>query len=120
MITPQTKSDEITSSLDLFPTMAALLNVPLPPNVVYDGKDMSDILLDKGTSLHNDGLFFYGGGGAAGCNWTGPSAMRYGAYKAHFETGPGLSGCKGCKAKCYCEDPTDENNCTFKIEKMKM
>ena len=110
-ITSQTKSDEITSSLDLFPTMSALLGVPLPTNVVYDGKDMLPILLDTGTSEHNDGLFFYGGGGAVACKWTGPSAMRYGAYKAHFETGPGLSGCTGCKAKCYCIDPTNESDC---------
>jgi hypothetical protein len=85
------------------------LGVPLPVGVVYDGKDMSNILFDdKGESLHDDGLFFYGGAGGdgGGCPlWRGPSAMRFGKYKVHFSTGPGLSGCFGCKKKCYCSDP---------------
>ena len=63
-IEPQTKSDEIVSSLDLFPTVSALAGVPLPKGVTIDGVDMSDVLLDKGTSKH-DALFFYGGGGGA-------------------------------------------------------
>ena len=53
-IAPHTKSHEITSSMDLFPTVSALAGVPLP-NVVYDGKNMLDVLLDKGPSAHNDG-----------------------------------------------------------------
>jgi hypothetical protein len=55
------------------------------------------------------GLFFYGGGGGA-CAWKGPSAMRYGSYKAHFSTGPGLSGCDNCEHKCYCARP-NQGNC---------
>jgi len=53
-IAPHTKSNAITSSMDLFPTVSALAGVPLP-NVVYDGKNMLDVLLDKGPSAHNDG-----------------------------------------------------------------
>lgn len=106
-IRSQTKSDEIVSSMDLLPTASALAGVSLPSHLTYDGRDMSKILLDKGKSQHET-LFFYGGGG--GCNWRGPSAMRYGEYKAHFSTGPGLSGCKNCEHICYCKDPAN-NNC---------
>ena len=52
---------------------------------------MSPILLqDAGKSQH-EVLFFYGG---AQLGNTRPSAARYGPFKAHFATGPGLSGCE--------------------------
>ena len=43
MITPGSRTAEVTSSLDLFPTASALAGVPLPTDRVYDGKDMSDV-----------------------------------------------------------------------------
>ena len=56
----------------------------------------------------NEVLFFYGGvNGAAK-----PSAARYGPFKAHWATGPGLSGCTpgpgapvGCPKKHYPDVP---------------
>lgn len=77
-ITGNTRSSEVVSSLDLVPTLSALAGVALPSDRVFDGKDMSHILLDNtGTakSLH-DFLFFYGG-----CSQDGPSAVRHGQYK---------------------------------------
>merc|ERR1719247_1937578 len=91
-ITPATRTHEVTSSLDLFPTASALAGVPLPTDRVYDGRDMSDVLLkDDGKSKH-DVLFFYGG--ARTETHGGPSAARMGCWKAHWGTGPGLGGCK--------------------------
>ena len=109
-ISAGTKSDETISAMDIFPTLSNLIGAELPKNVVMDGKDMSDILFDRnGAKSKHDFLFFYG---LHGCkSWKGPSAVRYGAYKAHFATGPGLSGCKGCEIKCYCENPFDEKSC---------
>ena len=102
-IAEQTKSDEVVSSLDLLPTASALAGVDLPKGVTFDGKNMLDVLLDKGKSKH-DALFFYGG---ASCSkWKGPSAVRFGDFKAHFATGPGLGGCTGCEKKCFCDDPS--------------
>jgi arylsulfatase A-like enzyme len=37
------RSAEVVSSMDLFPTASALAGVPLPTDRVYDGKDMSDV-----------------------------------------------------------------------------
>ena len=55
---PGSRTSEVTSSLDLFPTASALAGVPLPTDRVYDGKDMTDVLLqDSGKSKH-DVLFF--------------------------------------------------------------
>lgn len=92
MITPQSRSTEVVSSMDLLPTLSKLAGVPLP-NVVYDGRDMSDVLLDKGPSKH-EFLWLYKGK-------TAPTACRYGKYKAHWVTGPGLGGCTGCTTKTY-------------------
>ena len=48
---PYTVSREVVSSLDVFPTVSALAGVRLPPGVVYDGVDVSDVLLEsKGKS----------------------------------------------------------------------
>jgi arylsulfatase A len=87
-IQPHTRTSEVVSSLDLFPTVSALAGVQLPADRVYDGKDMSDVILQaKGKSKH-DFLFFYGGcGGHAK-----PSSVRHGKWKAHWCTGPGLGG----------------------------
>ena len=96
-ITPGTRSSEVVSSLDLFPTASKLAGINLPEGVYYDGKDMSEVLFnDQGKSKH-EFLFLYGGHRCG----SGPSAVRYGKYKAHFGTGPGLSGCAGCKTICY-------------------
>ena len=55
----------------------------------YDGKDMSDVLFDKGPTKHKF-LWLYGGADADGSR-----ACRFGKYKAHWKTGPGLGGCEG-------------------------
>jgi len=95
-------TDEVVSSLDVFPTFAALAGLPLPTDRVYDGKDMSDVLLQNNGSSKHEILFFYGG-----CSWTldMPTAARYGKWKAHFCTGPGERGCHGCKLKVEYKEP---------------
>eukprot|EP00939_MAST-03C_sp_MAST-3C-sp1_P003176 g3176.t1 len=110
-IPPGSRSEEVVSSMDVLPTLARLAGVPLPKNRVIDGRDMLDILTKDGKSKH-DALFFYGG---ATCDDAaaskGPSAVRFGSYKAHFATGPGLSGCTNCTKVCHCPDPADDKTC---------
>lgn len=96
-ITAGTRTHEVTSSLDLFPTASALAGIPLPTDRVYDGRDMSPVLLhDDGKSLH-DVLFFYGGASgewpANDQGWHIPSAARMGCWKAHWATGSGMGPC---------------------------
>jgi len=87
-IQPFTRTSEVVSSLDLFPTLTKLAGLELPANRVYDGVDMSDVLLKEGGKSKHDFLFFYGGcGGKAK-----PSSVRHGKWKAHWCTGPGLGG----------------------------
>jgi len=90
-----TRSAEVVSSLDLLPTLSKIAGVPLPTNRVYDGKDMSDVLFDKGPTKH-DFLWLY-----QKAEPDGPSACRHGKYKAHWVTGPGLGGCTGCVTKKF-------------------
>lgn len=90
-ITPFTRTAEVVSSLDLFPTLSAIAGVSMPTDRVYDGRDASEILFnDQGKSKH-EFLWIYNGN-AAGTH--GPSAVRFGTFKAHWVTGPGLGGCK--------------------------
>jgi len=48
-ISQYSRSDEVVSSLDVLPTLAALAGATLRPNRVLDGHDMSDILLLDGS-----------------------------------------------------------------------
>jgi hypothetical protein len=98
-IQPYTRSSEVVSSLDVFPTFSRLAGIPnLPEDRVYDGRDMADILLtENGTSRH-EFLFFYGNCHLNFKNYSqsptiysyAVTAVRHGSYKAHFCTGPGL------------------------------
>lgn len=95
-------SAEVVSSLDLFPTATALAGLTLPLDRVYDGRDMSDVLLKPDGKSKHEVLFFYGG--AAGHK--GPSAARMGPWKAHVSAGrpPALPGSHffGSHPTCVC------------------
>jgi arylsulfatase A len=87
-IQPFSRSSEIVSSMDVFPTLSKLAGVDLPSDRAFDGRDMSDILLNEAGKSNHDFLFFYGG-----CHedsYTSISAVRHGKYKAHWCTAPGL------------------------------
>jgi len=106
-ITPATRSAAIVSSMDVFPTISKLAGVPLPTGRVYDGRDMSEVLFnDEGASPH-EFLFFYGGCARQGT----PGAARWGKWKAHWCTGPGLGGCANCSTIRY------EQPLLFDVEK---
>jgi hypothetical protein len=93
MIPPYSRSAEVISSMDVFPTLTSLAGMNVPKDIIMDGKDMSDILLDRTNQIKtkHEFLFHYGtchlGNGTIGI-----SAVRHGKYKAHFCTSPGLGG----------------------------
>eukprot|EP00049_Salpingoeca_infusionum_P011946 m.211356 g.211356 ORF g.211356 m.211356 type:complete len:613 (+) comp15059_c2_seq9:316-2154(+) len=86
-IPPNSRSSATVSSLDLFPTLSSILNIPMPTDRVYDGRDMSNVLFTDTDESPHDFLFFY-----QALN-TSARAVRYGDYKAHFVTAPGSGGC---------------------------
>ncbi len=79
-ITPHVVED-MGSTLDLLPTVAALAGGAAPKDRVIDGYDLSDVLLGTARSPRNE-MFFY----------RGPEifAARVGNYKAHYKTQPGF------------------------------
>ena len=109
-IEPNTRSDEVVSSMDVFPTLSKLAGLELPPDRVYDGADMSDVLLAADGKSKHEALFFYHPGVSASS--FGPTAVRYKQYKAHWMTKPGLGGCDEfnnpdtkCATKWYPDPP---------------
>ena len=127
VITPASRSAEVVSSLDVLPTVAKLTGAKLPSDRPYDGKDMSDVLLRPDGRSQHEVLFFYDGYDTAPTakaqtaaiprvdirpSTIYPSAARYGPYKAHWRTGPGLGGCnvsptalRGCPVMEYGDGP---------------
>ncbi len=68
---------ELGSTLDLFPTIVALTNQQLPNDRVFDGYDLSNVLLRQGESPRNE-IFYY--------RDTEVYAVRQGQRKVHFIT----------------------------------
>jgi arylsulfatase A len=71
---------ELSSTLDLFPTLCNLAGAEISEDRIYDGYDLSPVLL-KGEKSPRDLMFFY--------RDTGVFAVRKGSFKAHFKTEPG-------------------------------
>lgn len=87
-ISPFTSSDEVVSTMDILPTAARLAGTPVPAGALLDGKDsLFDILLSDGPSAHHFLPFYNGYFSKAG---NAMHAARYGQYKVHWVTSPGL------------------------------
>ena len=68
---------EMGTTMDLLPTFCSLSNTPLPRDRMYDGYDISPVLLGTGTG-EREVVFYYRGEQVY--------AIRKGNYKAHFIT----------------------------------
>ena len=78
------KSGQVTqnmaSTLDLFPTFMRLAGGALPPNRIMDGHDLTPLLTGSGLGQRQT-YFYYRG--------TELFAVRHGPFKAHFQTRAG-------------------------------
>ena len=89
-IEPHTSTAEIVSTMDVLPTFLKLAQWPVPEGRVLDGKDsLYEILFRPGGSSKHAFLPFYNGyyGNVSKEIYAG----RYGRYKAHGITSPGLN-----------------------------
>ncbi len=68
---------DMGTALDMLPTFAALAGVSLPDDRVYDGYDLSPVLLNEASSPRDSFIYYRG---------EQVYAARRGAYKAHFIT----------------------------------
>ncbi|XP_053563672.1 arylsulfatase G [Bombina bombina] len=84
-------SSAILSSLDIFPTLLSLANASLPVNRLFDGKDISGILLGQSEEGHK--VLYHPNSGAAG-KFGNIEAIRLEQYKAFYTTGGALA-CDG-------------------------
>ncbi|KAJ8037656.1 Arylsulfatase G [Holothuria leucospilota] len=80
------------SMMDIYPTIAALANISMPGNRIYDGIDISNLLLQKPFATKR--VLFHPNSGAVGSVAGEFGAIRVGDYKAIFFTG-GMSDCGG-------------------------
>jgi arylsulfatase A-like enzyme len=69
-------SDELTSSIDLFPTLAALCGAELPEDRTIDGVDLSAVLLDDAAPSPRDAFWYY--------LMNDLEAVRAGCWKLHI------------------------------------
>lgn len=77
-----TVTHALASTLDIWPTVAALVQAPLPSDRRYDGVDLSPVLFD-GAEKVRDVLFMPDTSGATHGNLT---AVRYGNYSVYYQT----------------------------------
>ena len=68
-------SDEITTAMDLYPTLAEICGATVPADRVIDGRDVSGLWFDEAPSPH-EAFFYY---------WMNDlEAVRSGRWKLHF------------------------------------
>lgn len=109
VIKPGTVSPALASTLDYFPTLAALAKVPLPADRVYDGVDLSAVLRGQAATAAGRTALFHPNSGASGLigyldgvRMDTPDGHQ---FKAIYETG-GAAGCgEGNRAAPLRHDP---------------
>jgi arylsulfatase A len=74
-------SDEIVSSIDLYPSLAKIAGGKIPNDRIIDGMDVSDLLLGKTNKSPRNTFFYYM------CN--NLEAVRVGDWKLHISRRPG-------------------------------
>jgi arylsulfatase len=77
-------SDEIVHEMDLFPTLAKIIEGKVPQDRVIDGIDVSDFLTGKSDTSGRDGFIVYMGNDIFGVKWQG--------WKLHFKEQTGWNG----------------------------
>jgi arylsulfatase A-like enzyme len=81
-------SHALASTLDVWPTVAALVGAPLPGDRSFDGEDLSPVLFDGAPSVR-DVLFIPDTSGATECQLTG---ARFHNWTVYWQTS-GQSSC---------------------------
>jgi arylsulfatase A-like enzyme len=91
-IAASTESSELTTSMDLYPTIAGWCGATVPTDRTIDGRDISPVILDGAESPH-DAFFYYSGSNL--------EAVRVGKWKLHVHKTPGLRGGEGPIEQLY-------------------
>ncbi|XP_065912203.1 arylsulfatase A-like isoform X2 [Dysidea avara] len=76
------KTSELAATVDLFPTISKLADIPIPSDRIIDGVDMSQILFEDKMSNRESYIYYP----AFPDPDVGIYAIRYREYKAHYYT----------------------------------
>lgn len=76
-------SEAVTTTMDLFPTLLQLADIPMPDDRMFDGSNLQPILTGKEKALPEEIVFYYFRDRIR--------AVRHGPWKAHFITKPSYS-----------------------------
>ncbi|KAJ8037730.1 Arylsulfatase G [Holothuria leucospilota] len=87
-------SDELVSIMDIYPTMASFAGVEMPGDRIYDGIDISNILLGKALYTAERVLYFQNSEYHQDERNGNIEAVRVGQYKGVYKTG-GTMDCNG-------------------------
>ena len=94
-------SNATVSTLDFLPTILRLANIDIPNDRVYDGIDISHVLLDGSEDGHE--TLFHPNSGASGPNGQ-LDAVRWKNWKAIYQSG-GAPDCQGNTGEVQRHDP---------------
>ena len=83
-VPPNSVTNALASTLDVFPTVARLAGAALPPDRMFDGVDLSPVLFDAHPTAHS--VLYHPNSGAYGPPGE-IGALRYGRYKAVYYSG---------------------------------
>ena len=83
-IKPGRVSDEIVHEMDLFPTLARIVDGEVPSDRAIDGIDMSEFFLGETPESGRDGFIVYMGNDVFGVKWRD--------WKLHFKEQTGWNG----------------------------
>ncbi len=75
-ITPGRVSNELVTSMDLFPTLAKLCDATMPVDRTIDGRDVSELWFDENATSPHDAFYYY--------SRKDLEAVRDHRYKLHF------------------------------------
>ena len=107
----QVDESSVLSAVDLFPSLCAIANVPLPTNVGFDGEDLSAALLGKKMSTRKTALFWeYGRNNDSfsfpqGKDRSPNLAVREGNWKLLINTDG-----RGVELYDLAKDPSEQDN----------
>ena len=76
LIAPGRVSNEVVTSMDLYPTLAAACGAVVPTDRTIDGRDITAVWLDDASLSPHDAFYYY---------WMNDlEAIRVGRWKLHF------------------------------------
>ena len=100
--------DELTSTMDLLPTVAKLTGADLPEDRVIDGKNLLPLLTNQTHESSHEFIFHYCGNQVHVVRYHPKSSDT--VWKAHFMTAKWNRGTESCIGKGLCGCHGDEVN----------